>query len=233
MFKIIRRILLILITLAFLLICIVAGIGYLDYKSEVDKVSVEEKVSEIESIEHYTPIGDISDEMKDAIVAIEDRRFYDHNGVDYYALVRGIVVTLSNQGVQGGSTLTQQLAKNMYFMDNNSGIKKIAEAFVAKEIEGKYEKEKILELYLNVAYYGDGHYGIYDAAMGYFQKTPAELTLSEASVLAGLPQAPSVYALSNKNEQTKERQMQVLNSMLDLEMITQEEYNEASQFVFF
>lgn len=233
MFKIIKRILLILIVLAFLLICIVAGIGYLDYKSEVDKVSVEEKVNEIENIEHYTSINDISSDMKDAIVAIEDRRFYDHNGVDYYALVRGIVVTLSNQGVQGGSTLTQQLAKNMYFMDNNSGTKKIAEAFVAKELEDKYDKEKILELYLNVAYYGDGYYGIYDAAMGYFQKTPAELSVSEASVLAGLPQAPSVYALSNKNEQTKERQMQVLNSMLELEMITQEEYNTASQFVFF
>lgn len=233
MFKIIKRILLILIVLAFLLICIVAGIGYLDYKSEVDKVSVEEKVSEIENIEHYTSINDISSDMKDAIVAIEDRRFYDHNGVDYYALVRGIVVTLSNQGVQGGSTLTQQLAKNMYFMDDNGGTKKIAEAFVAKELEDKYDKEKILELYLNVAYYGDGHYGIYDAAMGYFQKTPAELSVSEASVLAGLPQAPSVYALSNKNEQTKERQMQVLNSMLELEMITQEEYNTASQFVFF
>ena len=233
MFKIIRKILFLLVILGFLLVSIIVAIGYIDYKSEVDVISVEEKVKEIESIPNYTKIADISSKMKDAIIAIEDRRFYEHNGVDYYALVRGFVVTISNQGVQGGSTLSQQLAKNMYFMKDNSGIKKISEAFVAKEIEDTYEKEKILELYLNMAYYGDGYYGIYDASMGYFQKTPAQLTLSEASVLAGLPQAPSIYALSNENEQTKERQIRVLKSMLELDMINQREYDEASQFVFF
>ena len=233
MIKLIKKLLLYFILLSFLVVCVVSCFGYLGYKDEVDKVSIETKVSDIEKQEHYTKIEDISLVMKDAIVAIEDRRFYEHQGIDYYALARGVVVTLSKQGVQGGSTLTQQLAKNMYFMKDNSGIKKISEAFVAKEIEAIYDKDKILELYLNVAYYGDGHYGIYDAAMGYFQKSPAELSVGEASVLAGLPQAPSVYALSNKNEQTKQRQMQVLNSMLELGMINQQEYDEAKVFVFY
>ncbi|WP_277488667.1 MULTISPECIES: biosynthetic peptidoglycan transglycosylase [unclassified Breznakia] len=217
----------VLIIVLFILIAFIAGVGYLGYKDVTDKVSIEEKVNQIRSDENYVTLDEISQYMKDSIIAIEDRRFYDHGGVDYYALARSVVVNVTNQGNQGGSTLTQQLAKNMYFMDDNTGIRKVSEAFVARELERNYTKDEILEMYLNIVYYGDGYYGIYDAAKGYYNTHPKDLTLTQASVLAGLPQAPSVYALSNKNEITKDRQKQVIKSMLELNMITKREYEEA------
>lgn len=229
MFKFIKRVVLTLLIVAFLIICIVVGMGYAGYKDVSDNMSIEAHVEAIRAQQNYTDIEDISKDMKDAVVAIEDRRFYDHNGVDYYALVRSLVVNLSNQGRQGGSTITQQLAKHMYFMENNDGIHKVSEAFVAREIEKEYSKDEILEMYLNVVYYGDGHTGIYEASMGYYHVLPKDLNLEQASVLAGMPQAPSVYMLSNKDSITKDRQLQVLKSMLDLHMISTKEYEAVKE----
>lgn len=225
--KLIRRILLYVIIIAIIGVGIFIGIGYLGYRDAVAEEGIEEKVEKLRSDEHYTTIENISEPLKDAVVAIEDRRFYEHEGVDYYALVRSIVVNVSNQGKQGGSTLTQQLAKNFYFMDDNSGVRKLSEAFIARSLESKYSKDEILEMYLNIVYYGDGFYGVYDASQGYFNTTPDALDIAQASMLAGLPQAPSVYALSNHDVRSLERQKQVLNTMLELQMINKNQYEDA------
>ena len=228
MFKLFRKILLILFLLAFIAVGIIGGIGYLDYKKAVQEVSIEDKVAQIEAKPNYTKIDNIALDFQDAVVAIEDHRFYEHGGIDYIALVR---VTLSNiiaqEVVGGGSTITQQLAKNMYFDQSVSMTRKVSEAFVANALEHDYSKEKILELYVNCIYYGDGYYGIYDASMGYFNVTPEQLTLAQASMLAGLPQAPSLYQLSNHYEAAAKRQVSVLNAMLEHEYISKQQYKEA------
>ncbi len=228
MFKLLRKILLIVFILAFIVVGIIGGIGYLDYRKAVDEVSVKERVAQIEAKEHYTSINDVSPYFKDAVVAIEDHRFYEHGGIDYISLIR---VTLANiiaqEVVGGGSTITQQLAKNMYFDQSVSMTRKVSEAFVANVLEEDYKKDKILELYINCIYYGDGYYGIYDASMGYFNVTPDQLTLAQASILAGLPQAPSLYQLSNHYEAAAKRQVDVLNAMLEHEYINKTQYKQA------
>lgn len=228
MLKFIRRLITIIIILLLFVVCIFAGWGYFSYKEVVSEVSIEEKVNEIKSAEHYVSIDEVSDNFKDAIVAIEDHRFYNHHGIDYISLVR---VTLANVMAQevlgGGSTITQQLAKNMYFDQSLSMNRKISEAFVANALENKYDKEEILELYINCIYYGDGYYGIYDASVGYFNVEPSQLSVAQGSMLAGLPQAPSAYALSAHYDVALKRQLEVLNAMLEYDYITKEEYTEA------
>ena len=165
--------------------------------------------------------------MKDSIVSIEDRRFYEHFGIDLYSIGRAVVGNFKKQELSsGGSTITQQLAKNMYFSQEKKITRKIAEIFVALDLEEEYEKDEILELYLNIIYFGDGYYGIKEATNGYLNKEPSELTLYEATLLAGIPNAPSVYALSNNTKLTYERQKIVLRALLDTEKITKDEYNE-------
>ena len=109
--------------------------------------------------------------------------------------------------IGGGSTITQQLAKNMYFEQKKKLTRKIAEAFVTLDLEDKYSKSEILELYINIIYFGDGFYGIKDACNGYLDKNPSDLNLYEATLLAGIPNAPSVYQLSNNSKYTYQRQI--------------------------
>lgn len=201
--------------------------GYNMYKEAVRKVSIEEKVKEIRNDRNYVEKEDISKDLLNAVVSIEDKRFYEHFGVDLYSIGRAFVNNLqSNKITGGGSTITQQLAKNMYFTQDKKITRKIAEIFVALDLEEKYEKDDILELYLNVIYFGDGYYGVREASNGYFNKEPIELDLYESSLIAGIPNAPSVYALSNNSPYTYQRQRMVLKSMLDGECITKTQYDE-------
>lgn len=228
MFKLLKRILVFVFIVCFIFVGIIGGIGYLDYRKATDETSIVQKVKQIQDKENYTTIDHVALDFKDAIVAIEDHRFYQHGGIDYISLVR---VTLANivaqEIVGGGSTITQQLAKNMYFDQSLSMTRKVSEAFVANALEKHYSKDEILELYINAIYYGDGYYGIYDASMGYFNVTPQQLTLAQASILAGLPQAPSLYQLSNHYDAAAKRQVDVLNAMLEHEYITKQQYKEA------
>lgn len=224
MFKFIRR----LITL--ILLCIILAvsgfvyIGYKEYETVVKETPLEDKVYEIQSRYTYVSHEYIAQDYFDALMAIEDKRFASHSGVDYIALVRTILANIVAKDVLGGgSTITQQLAKNMYFMDSNTITRKISEAFVAYELEEKYSKSEIIELYANVVYFGDNYYGIYNASKGYFNVHPIDLSLAQASMLAGLPQAPSIYALSNNNPASYARQEEVLKAMLELDMITTDE----------
>lgn len=127
---------------------------------------------------------------------------------------------------EGGSTITQQLAKNMYFPLDNTLERKIAEILTAFKIEKEYSKDEILELYFNCIYYGSGYYGIYDAAQGYFGKVPSKMTAYEATLLAGVPNAPSVYSPKVNPELAHKRQEKVISTMLETEALTESEADE-------
>ena len=126
---------------------------------------------------------------------------------------------------EGGSTITQQLAKNIYFDQSKTFLRKIAEIFMAFEIEDNCTKDEILELYLNTSYFGDGYYCVKEAANGYFDKEPIEMNEYESSMLAGIPNAPSVYAPTKNPDLASQRQKQVLEKMVKYEYITEEEKN--------
>ena len=202
--------------------------GYAKYREALSETSLSQKVESVQSMEDYVTNDAVCDAFLNAIVAIEDHRFYEHSGIDFISLVRVTIANLFAQEiVAGGSTITQQLAKNLYFDQSQSWVRKISEAFVAHDLEQNYTKDEILELYINCIYYGDGYYGIYEASMGYFGVEPSELTLAQAAILAGLPQAPSVYALSTNLSGAKERQEEVLAAMLEYGYIDEDEYASA------
>lgn len=210
--KLILKILLWFFIILFIICSLVLGLGYLKYKEATDKISVIDRIEEIRKSDNYTKLEDVSDDYKNAVVAIEDHRFYDHKGIDVLSIVRSTYVNFKRKSLDyGASTITQQVGRLMYFTQEKSPIRKIAEIFVAFDLEKNYSKDEILELYLNLMYFGNGYYGIYDAAEGFFDKTPDELTLYEASYLAGLPNAPSVY--SENDELGEERRSQVVNAM--------------------
>ena len=194
--------------------------------SAIKKVPIDEKVSSIESKDDFVKLNDISKDFTNAILAIEDHRFYEHGPIDLISIFRAIAKDIKElKLVEGGSTITQQLAKNMYFTQEKKFTRKIAEIFVAYDLERLYDKDEILELYINTLYFGDGHYGIKEASVGYFDKLPDKLNFEEATMLAGIPNAPSIYALGNNSQLSYQRQQQVIDAMVKFEYITQEDLN--------
>jgi penicillin-binding protein 2A len=166
--------------------------------------------------------------LVDAIISVEDSRFYDHRGVDLKGLGRALYNNLRNHTVvQGGSTITQQLAKVMLYSSEQTLSRKVNEAVAAVKIEQSYSKKQILEMYLNYIYYGEGAYGIQRAAQIYFGKDASELTLAESAMLAGLPKAPSNYSPVDNPDKAKDRRNLVLNLMSDQGRITAAQRNKA------
>lgn len=131
--------------------------------------------------------------------------------------------------MRGGSTITQQTARLMYFTQEQRFSRKVAELFVAFDLEKNYSKDEILELYINMIYYGDGYYGIKEASLGYFNKLPKDLNLSESSMLAGLPNAPSAYSPNKNISLAQKRQSTVLNAMVKYEKITTQQKEEIEE----
>ena len=210
--KIIFKIILWILILFVITASIILGLGYLKYKEAIDKLSLSDAISEIRSNDNYTRLDNISNDYKNAVVCIEDHRFYTHNGIDIISIIRSTYVNLISKSLDyGASTITQQVARNIYFTQEKSPIRKVAEIFVAYDLEKNYSKDQILELYLNIIYFGNGYYGIHDASYGYFDKSPKDLSFYEATYLAGLPNAPSVY--SENDELGEERRLQVVNAM--------------------
>ena len=198
--------------------------GYQMYRDAVEEVPISEKVASIRSAPGFTEYEDLPTLYVEAVISVEDKRFWSHHGVDYLAIARAAwndVRSLSF--VEGGSTITQQLMKNQYFTQDKNFERKFAEIFAAWDMERAYTKEEIFELYVNTIYFGSGYYGIHDAAQGYFGKDPAGLTESEAVMLAGLPNAPSVYSLDANPALARQRMRQVLDSMVDCGAISQTE----------
>lgn len=210
-----KKILLVLILIILSIFAIYIGQGYKMYKNALDDKPLEEMVQEIRSQKSYTKISNIPDIYKDAVIAVEDHRFYNHKGIDIIAIGRALLNDIrARELIEGGSTITQQLAKNMYFTQDKTLTRKIAEVFMAKKIESNYNKEEILELYVNYIYYGSGYYDIKSASLGYFDKEPQDLTEGESIMLAGIPNAPSVYNPKVSPKLARERQKQVIDKMI-------------------
>lgn len=162
----------------------------------------------------YVPIRHISPDLRSAIVAIEDRRFYEHAGFDLTGMGRAALVNIQRGRIEeGASTITQQLVKNLFLANEQTFTRKAQELLLALDIEIAYSKDEILEMYLNVVYYGFGFYGVNAAAEGYYGKSPAALDLPEASMLAGIPNAPSELSPFENFIAAKKRQAIVLDTM--------------------
>lgn len=169
-------------------------------------------------------IDEIPDHVQEAFVATEDSRFYDHHGLDVKAIGRALYRDiLAGKKVEGGSTITQQLAKNVFLTNDKSWLRKTKEAVIAINLERNYSKEKILEMYLNQIYFGHGAYGIQSAATMFFNKPVSELTVEEGAMLAGLPKAPSNYSPINHPDESKERRDLVLSLMEKHDYLTPKE----------
>lgn len=203
---------------------VLGGFGYKMYRDALAEQPLEEKVAEIQADPDYTTLAEIPEIYLDAVVAVEDHRFEQHFGIDLIAIGRAAWNNLTTWSLrEGGSTITQQLAKNMYFTQEKSFIRKVAEMFVAFQLEHTYTKDEILELYVNSIYFGDGYYGIGDACKGYLNKAPIEMTNYECTLMAGIPNAPSVYSLTENPALAEQRQKYVVRQMVKYGYITEDQ----------
>jgi len=175
------------------------------------KSAVEAKTS----TQKQVPLQQVPIALQQAVISVEDSRFYSHIGIDIEGILRASLVNIQKGSiVEGGSTITQQLVKNLFLSQEQTVTRKLEEAFLSLDMELQYSKEEILEMYLNTIFFGSGSYGIQDAARNYFAKAPSELTLSESALLAGLPNAPSLYSPYVNMTAAKQRQALVLNAMV-------------------
>lgn len=222
--KLLKKVIIGIILLCLIIGIIVVGNGYMMYKEAIEEVPLSTLVEEIKNKQNYTEINELPKIYIDAVIAVEDHRFYKHNGIDVIAIGRAIINDIkAMRFVEGGSTITQQLSKNTYFTQEKKLTRKVAEVFMALEIEKNYDKDEILELYLNTSYFGDGYYTIKDACKGYFDKEPMQMTDYEAILLAGIPNAPSVYAPTKNPDLAKQRQRQVMEKMIKYGYLTEKE----------
>ena len=225
--KIIRRILLIIL----ILILLVSSLFYLTgkklYDTKISETDLDTKISQIRSNENFINLDNVPKYYLNAVVSVEDRRFYNHGAVDFIALARALVSNIrQGEFKEGGSSITQQTAKNLYFITETDVIaRKSAEIIMSYELEKHYSKDKILEIYINTIYFGNGYYGIYEASEGYLGKEPSEMTISEATMLAGVPNAPSLYNPKANINLTISRQKKVISTMVENGYISQKEAN--------
>ena len=229
--KVFKRILIVLFVLI-----VIAGLGagmygYTFYEDKLDEQPLADKVSDIKNDTNFVSIEEVPKDYINAVVAVEDHRYYDHGAIDIIGLGRALFTNIKNGEMQeGGSTITQQVAKNLYFIgEDNVFRRKIAEMFMAIDIENNYDKDDILEMYINTIYFGDGYYGIKEACEGYLNKEPKDMTLAESTMMAGVPNAPSVYAPTANKELCKQRQNKVISSMVEYGYISQEKADSIDQ----
>lgn len=225
--KILKKVLFIAILIVISISCIIIQSGYNMYKEALKEMPLDNKVASIRAKENYTKIDEVPNMYKNAVISVEDHRFYKHNGIDVIAINRALFNDIKAMDfVEGGSTITQQLSKNIYFTQEKKITRKIAKVFMAFKIEKAYDKDEILELYLNTSYFGDGYYTVKEASKGYFNKEPNEMTDYESVLLAGIPNAPSIYSLTKNPELAKQRQKQVIDKMIEYGYLTKNEANE-------
>lgn len=225
--KLIKRILLLLCIISLVIIGYFIADGYLLYQDAMSEMSLEDRIANLKASENFTELSELPDYYKNAVVSIEDHRFYSHFGVDVIATSRAMIQNISTMKLHGGgSSITQQVAKNLCFTQEKTLTRKVAELFVVFHLEKDYDKDDILEFYINNMYFGDGYYNIYDASHGYYGKDPSDLSLYEATLLAGVPNAPSVYAPTINLKLAEQRQSQVLDAMVKYNTLSQEEANQ-------
>ena len=191
--------------------------------------SIEEAVNErTRRIPHYVSLDEIPRSLQQAIVAVEDARFYSHSGFDVTGIARAAVVNVEAGEIEeGASTITQQLAKNLFLSSEQTFSRKAEELVLALELERNFSKDKIIEMYLNTIYFGSNFYGIYDASKGYFGKEPKDLTVGESAMLAGLPNAPSLYSPYVDFMLAKKRQLVVINAMKNANFLSERDAENA------
>ena len=225
-----------------------AGAGYLIHKGYESLPDVEKLVEEYNvsvptvmydsngeiidliyrEIREEADVEELTDHVKKAFVAIEDRRFYSHYGLDPVRLTKAALVNISQgRSAQGGSTITQQLAKNAFLSHEKRLMRKVKEALITIEIERKYTKDEILQKYLNEIYFGSGSYGIKTAASSFFGKDVDELNLAEVALLAGIPNRPNLYNPRTKLDNAVKRGRLILRQMHKFGFITEEERSKA------
>lgn len=227
--KIIKRVLLGVGILVFIFVTVIIALGYKMYRSALDEKSLSNAVAEIMSRDSFTALDELPETYLNAIIAVEDHRFYEHCGFDILATARAAWNDLKSLSLaEGGSTITQQLAKNIYFTQEKSFIRKIAEMFMALNIERNYKKDEILELYVNSIYFGSGYYSVKEACNGYYDTSPDLMTDYQCIMLAGIPNAPSVYSLDVDPDLAHQRMKQVLKQMVKCGYITEEMEEEIS-----
>lgn len=226
--KFIRRLLIFILLIIIIVSCVIILNGYKLYKITLEEISLEDKVKQIQSEEKYVKLSEVPSYYTNAVIAVEDHRYKDHGAIDIIAIGRAIFSNIKAKELnEGGSTITQQVAKNLFFITEDDFIsRKIAEYFVALDLEQKYSKDDILELYINTIYFGEGYYGIKEASIGYYNKEPKDLNLYEATLLAGVPNAPSVYNPRVNKDLSENRQRKVIRSMVEYGYLSQEEANK-------
>lgn len=218
-----------------IIIIVIGSIFYLNgkklYNEKLSKINLSDKIQSIRDDENFIPLSQLPVYYKNAVIAVEDHRYYNHSAIDFIAIGRAIVSNIRQKAFkEGGSTITQQTAKNLYFIEEDDVLsRKSAEIILSFELEKKYSKDDILELYVNTIYFGDGYYGIKEACQGYLKKDPKDMTLYDATMLAGIPNAPSAYAPTINFDLTKSRQKKVVSSMLKYEYINKTESDELYQ----
>lgn len=227
-FQSIRKLIIRLSAVILIILLMVGGFfgvkGYNMYQSAITEKTLDERVEEVRSVENFIAYSEMPQFYIEATISVEDHRFEKHCGIDLIAIGRAAWTDIRVMSfVEGGSTITQQLAKNMLFTQDKKIERKVAEVFAALDMESKYTKEEIFELYANTVYFGSGYYGIREAAVGYFGKEPLELSDYECAMLAGIPNAPSAYSPDTNKELASQRVKQVLDSMVRHKIITQDE----------
>ncbi len=177
----------------------------------------------------FVPIGAIPKHVIQAFIAAEDRNFYNHPGVDFYSVIRASIQSIFGDALVGGSTITQQVAKNFLLTNERSFSRKVREAILAFRMSSAFTKDRILELYLNEIFLGNGSYGVAVAALNYFNKSLEEITIEEAALLAALPKGPAFFDPNKNMKAALERRNYVLEGMYSADYITKEEYKKAKE----
>lgn len=223
--KFIIKVLLVILAILIIAFGAIFASGYLLYKSSLTKISLQDKVNDIRSSDSFVTVDEVPSDFKNAVIAVEDHRFEKHGAIDVIGIARAIFSNVRSKELrEGGSTITQQVAKNIYFISEDNVVsRKIAEILVGYDLERNYSKNEIFELYINTIYFGDGYYGIKEAANGYLNKEPKDMNLYECTMLAGVPNAPSVYAPTVNPDLTKKRQKKVISSMVEYGYLTKEQ----------
>ncbi len=212
--KILKIIFIFVIFIALVTGIIIGAKGYLMYSKAIAHESVASRVERIEKQPNYTKFEELPETYVKAIIAVEDPRFYTHGGVDFRSTLKAAWTDLTNGKIlEGGSTITQQLSRIMYFSQEKKFARKVAEILIARDVEKLCSKEKILELYVNRIYFGSGYYNVREAAKGYFNKEPSQMNDYEATMLAGIPNAPSAYSPDVSPKLAEERRQQVIRKM--------------------
>lgn len=225
--KNLKKFLIVIILIVLSILALLIGQGYKMYKEAISTMPLSQKVENIRLQKDYTNLSEIPKIYTVAVISVEDHRFEKHHGIDVIAIARAAFNDIRTMSfVEGGSTITQQLAKNMYFTQEKKITRKIAEVFMSYEIEKNYSKDEILELYVNTIYYGNNYYNIKSASLGYFDKLPKDLNSSECTMLAGIPNAPSLYNPKASPKLEKQRQKQVIQKMIKYGNLNKEDANK-------